>query len=234
MEDFTRFYQKSETVGSYDRIRLKGFKQGINREIELIVLSKMVPKGAILEVGPGTGYITQILVKKGKVIAVEPSQEMIKEAKSRAPGAKYINKGLFQYKSKSKFDSIVTIRVLGHFSPLELDHALNHISNLIKPSGRIIFSIENSSFVRRFIRAFKKKRVETYQFSKSQILALLNRNGLKAERIVPTDHFWILSPLYILNKLFLGRLRRVIINAEINLLSVPYCNVNWIIICRKK
>jgi 2-polyprenyl-3-methyl-5-hydroxy-6-metoxy-1,4-benzoquinol methylase len=233
MRDFTEFYQQKNTVSQYDKIRLSGFKQGVNREIELIVLSKILKGKSILEIGPGTGFITQILEKKGAVTAIDTSKAMINTAKKLNKKTKFINKGIFEYSTKKKFDAVVTFRVLGHFSIEDLDKALGKIHSLLKKKGTLIFNLENHSIIRQTIRLFRKNRVETYQYSKQEISEILRKNGFYTLAIIPTDHFWILSPFYLLNKLFLGKFRNAILNLEKKLLFTPFSNVNWIIKCKK-
>jgi len=115
MENFLKFYKKKAIVDTYDLIRLSGIKRGINREIERIIIASLVKGKKILEVGCGTGFITKVLAPKGEVIAIDASKEMISRARKNVPTAEYINKNLFLYSPKKKFDSVVAIRVLGHF-----------------------------------------------------------------------------------------------------------------------
>jgi len=235
MKNFLEFYKKKEVVKNYDKKRLEGIKHGINRQIERELVFSLVKGKEILEIGPGTGFITTVLQKKGNVTAVEPSKEMIKQAKKRASKVKYLNTDLFSFSTKKKFDSIVAIRVLGHFSLKEMETALKHLSKFLKTKGALIFNLENKSKIRYFIRKIKKKRgVKTYQYSKEEIIKILRRNGLEVEKIFPIDHFFILFPLYILNLLFLGKLRNIIINIEKKLQFFPVINAEWIIKCKKK
>jgi len=235
MKDFLEFYKKKKVVKNYDSKRLKGIKQGINRQIERELISSLVEGKEILEIGPGTGFITTVLQKKGNVTALEPSKEMIKRAKKRAPKAKYLNIELFSFSTKKKFDTIVAIRVLGHFSLKEMEMALKYFSKFLKIKGILIFNLENKSKIRYFIRKIKKrKRIKTHQYSKEEIIEILQKKGFEVKKIFSIDHFFILFPLYILNLLFLGKLRHLIIKIEKKLRFFQVVNAEWIIKCEKK
>lgn len=234
LEDFKEFYKKENVVGSYDRIRLKGLKEGVNRQIELGIVNSIVKKGKILEIGPGTGFFTQLLEKKGKVTAIDTSSKMIALAKTRAKKAKFIVADLFDYSPKEKFDYVVAFRVLGHLNNSLLGKALQKISSFAKKGGIIIFNVENKSLIRKVIRFFRRKRVETYQLSIEDLKKMVGKTALEIERVIPTDHFFLLFPLFIMNKILFGRLRGFILRAEENLFSFPYLNANWIVKCRKK
>lgn len=78
----------------------------------------------ILEFGCGTGNYTQIIKKnynKSNVTGVDKSLKMIKIAKSKNIGAKFLKKDLLNYKSKNKYDAIFC-----------LFHTINYITNLEK------------------------------------------------------------------------------------------------------
>lgn len=233
MERFLDFYKDKSIVDNYDNIRMHGFKAGINREIELLTLNNLIGKGKILEIGCGTGFITQLLDKKGQVVAVDPSKEMIKIAKKRTKNSIFINKSLFDYNGKN-FDYVVSFRVLGHFEEKEFIRSLNKIHSFLKKDGTFIFNLENKSVLRKLIRKFRKNRVETYQYSRGEIINFIENNGFKIIELYSLDHFFILSPLYLLNKIFLGKFRGFILKIEKNMIKKSFSSVNWLIKCRKK
>jgi len=61
----------------------------------------------ILELGCGTGRVTEVLVRHGEVTAADLLVEMLLRASRRAPGAKLVAADLRQFAFAEKFDLIV-------------------------------------------------------------------------------------------------------------------------------
>jgi SAM-dependent methyltransferase len=112
----------------------------------------------VLDIGCGPGITTERLARDGfDVFATDISPEAIKQCRKRL--TKY-----FQIKdARSRvilhdmrkpfpfpgqhFDAIISISVLHHNTPRQLDACLKHINRMLKKSGRLIVGIVNEDFI---------------------------------------------------------------------------------------
>jgi len=100
----------------------------------------------ILDAGSGFGQYTYYLAKKfkmAKVIGVELKQEHVNDSlifaeKAKVKNLSFIRDDLITFKSRDKYDLIISVDVLEH---IEDDRSLMHrFSDLLKPGGFLIIS----------------------------------------------------------------------------------------------
>lgn len=98
---------------------------------------------AILDLGCGRGWLSEVLSHFGHVLAIDPVEEAIKRAKelyphiefSVATGKDLIDKGLAQH-----FDLVVSSEVIEHVKDAMKEEFLKTIHSLLKPSGYLILT----------------------------------------------------------------------------------------------
>lgn len=232
--EFSEYYKTKNVVESYESKRAAGLKGRVFRILERIFLEKLVKgKGkSILEAGVGTGFITEILRKHGKVEGFDISEEMIKTARKKFKGMKITKDNILDLNIKKKYDAVVSIRVISHFDFKDAVIALNNLKRICKKGGYVIFNLENRSFIRRFMRKILKwGSTKNYQYSISDIRRLAEDSGLKIDKIIYLDHLFLL-PLHFINKLAGNSLENFIIRLENKLENLRFMSNNSFIRCR--
>ena len=232
---FSDYYKNEGVVESYEEKRSKGIKSGIVRVLERAAIEHLMKNTGknILEAGVGTGYITEILRKHGKVSGFDISPAMISKTKSKFPDMEIKKQDILNLKLSKKYDAIVSVRVISHFKFDDAKKALENLKKVAKPNASIIFNLENLSPLRRFLRKILRwGSTETYQYSSLEISCLARESGLKIKEQFYIDHFFIL-PLHVLNKILLNSLRRLIIKLELKLSKVKFASNNTFLSCQK-
>ncbi|WP_026477810.1 class I SAM-dependent DNA methyltransferase [Alkaliphilus transvaalensis] len=99
----------------------------------------------VLDIGIGTGLLTEELYKKGATIyGVDFSPKMIEEASTKMPNGKFyccdITQGLCSELMEMKFNYIVSSYALHHLTDEEKIEFINRLKELILPGGKIILA----------------------------------------------------------------------------------------------
>lgn len=97
----------------------------------------------VLDVGCGTGRFSITMAQEGfKVTAVDQSEEMLNEAKSKANGLDiiFIKGDIFKLPfENSSFDAITCIWVLRHFEDKHINKIISEFKRVLKEGGVLIF-----------------------------------------------------------------------------------------------
>ena len=94
----------------------------------------------ILELGCGTGRVTEVLVRHGQVTAVDLLMEMLRRASQRAPAAQLVAADLRQFAFAKRFDLIVLADdPMAHLISLDdRTRVLQLIADHLTPDGRVV------------------------------------------------------------------------------------------------
>lgn len=117
-------------------------------------IEKFAPKGKILDVGCGTGWLLDVAAERGwDVFGVEPAQEGIEIIPTRLKNRiiqSVLTKGLFETES---FDVVVLWSVIEHtHNPVEV---LTIVADLLKKGGLLVIQTPNvDSLNARFFRGY--------------------------------------------------------------------------------
>jgi SAM-dependent methyltransferase len=100
-------------------------------------------KGDILEGGAGIGNFTSLLLKRGRVFAIDINKDCLKGLRKKFGSKVFIEfgdleKGKFFSKTK-KFDTIVCLNVLEHIK--DDKKALENMFELLKPKGKLVLLV---------------------------------------------------------------------------------------------
>jgi ubiquinone/menaquinone biosynthesis C-methylase UbiE len=146
-EEMKRFYDKFSEIYDYD-IGHSGAGGGQNilaAEFLIKKLKKYIQKGELLDLGAGTGLITEMFVKEGfsPATLVDYSDGMLNKAKKRKglKKSKFIKADLRKLKLGKKYDLILSFFSLGsssYFSKEELESIINNIRKHLKKNGIIV------------------------------------------------------------------------------------------------
>jgi ubiquinone/menaquinone biosynthesis C-methylase UbiE len=180
------------------------------------MLSKHLGAGMkVLEVGCGTGYFTQELVRSGAdVIAIDVSPELLEIAKANcsAPNVRYeIQNACELSYPDTVFDSVVGSSVLHH---LEIEAALHEIYRVLKVDGSVHFTEPNmlnpQVAIQKNVPWIKRKLGDSPDetaFFRWPLRRVLEQTGYRDIRIDPFDFLHPKTPVALIDRLnALGRL----------------------------
>ncbi len=104
----------------------------------------------VLELGCADGGVTEYLCEKLKdVVAVDASEDLIINAKKRAPQARYFQSLFEDYTPTETFDTIIMGHVLEHvIDPIFI---LNRAKEWLNPKGEILITVPNGESIHRRI-----------------------------------------------------------------------------------
>ena len=154
-------------------------------------------KPAILDVGAGAGWLSNILSMFGPTTGLELSGQAVLAAKRRYPHVHFIEGDLREWHPAERFDIIVAQEVLEHFQ----DHQdfIQAADRLLKPGGFLILTTPN----RATLMAMPPEQRETFQqqpvenpLTASELHDLASRtfDVLACKTVVPG--FGQIPPLY--------------------------------------
>jgi len=104
----------------------------------LIQLLNAVPGKQYLDIGCGTGNYTIALADEGlNFTGVEPSEEMLKEARSRSHNIKWLNGNAARIPAADNaFDGVMATLTIHHWD--DLQKAITEIYRVTKPGGTLV------------------------------------------------------------------------------------------------
>ncbi|MBD3308949.1 methyltransferase domain-containing protein [candidate division KSB3 bacterium] len=113
------------------------------RRVKMLA-SHITPKMKVLEIGCGTGYLTQELAKsEAHIIAIDISPHLLCIARRdiQAPNIQFLLENAYQLSFPDQvFDSVIGSSVLHH---VNIDLALEECYRVLKPGGTIYFTEPN-------------------------------------------------------------------------------------------
>jgi 2-polyprenyl-3-methyl-5-hydroxy-6-metoxy-1,4-benzoquinol methylase len=158
------------------------------------------PGGRCLEVGAGTGYLTEQLLQDGSrdVVAVDMSEYAVQQLKARCPTAKVVHGDIESSLAiDGVFDTITLIHVLEHTqSPREV---LRRVKGWLAPSGVAVIVVPNcGSCWQRWLgdRQWGHNDPSHVSFFTRQSLRALMASVFEETRFFtyPVPGLWMLSP----------------------------------------
>ncbi len=176
-----------------------GTKAGLargKRRFQLITDGANLKPGAkVLEIGCGSGLLTEALVLTGAtIIAVDISNDLLAIARQRGlpkERVQFLEKRFEDCDIDGPFDAVVGSSVLHH---LDIVPAINKIYSLLKPGGVMSFAEPNmlnpQIMVQKNIHWIKEKMGDSPDetaFFKWQIKGILKKAGFVQAEAVPFD-----------------------------------------------
>lgn len=132
------FYAQPQIASDYNALRFGGASGAwVNaREIEL-VLSLLPAFQRALDLGCGTGRLTQVLAQRGRAIGIDAARAMLTEAQ-RANRLTLAQGNAFALPfADASFDAVVALRVVFHLADVE--SLLREGARVVAPRGVFVF-----------------------------------------------------------------------------------------------
>ncbi len=113
--------------------------------------------GHVIEFGPGTGNLTEELLKRGRTVtAFEPSPAMRKLAQEKIGNRAEIKEGDFlSFEFKKSVQSIVSSYAFHHLTDKEKAEAIAAYGNILELGGKIVFADTMYQSVEAYKQAIK-------------------------------------------------------------------------------
>ncbi|MEO6150821.1 MAG: methyltransferase domain-containing protein [Mucilaginibacter sp.] len=110
---------------------------------------------AILDLGCGTGYLTQQIHDQGaKVKGTDSSPEMIRQAKENYPGVDFAVEDATSFSTKEKYDAVFSNAVLHWIK--NTDAMMQNVYNSLKPGGRFVAEMGGKGNVQHLLTATRQ------------------------------------------------------------------------------
>lgn len=154
MNDSITSYEKRQSVKKdYDIIADEYSAEfgTIYEDIEVVkeFMSKLKPNSKILDLGGGTGKLTDLFIKnRHEAFCYDFSQEMMRKSREYYPNLPYILDDMLNMKehfANNTFDGIIAFYSLFHIPREDLGNVFSSIRDLLKDDGVFCFVVQLGS-----------------------------------------------------------------------------------------
>jgi trans-aconitate methyltransferase len=154
------------------------------------------PGELILDLGSGTGYLTNLIADAGAVvIGIDNSSEMVEQAKQKYPELDFYKLDATDFNFKEKFNAVFSNAVLHWIS--ESEKVVNCVAGCLKKGGRFVAEFGGKNNITLIVNSLKKvllsngyseniKRINWYFPSVGEYSSLLEKYGF---RVTFASHF---------------------------------------------
>ena len=191
---FIKSYQIENVAERYDVIRFTGKGGEILNDAEIDIMLSLADANSVrlLEMGSGTGRLTQALLKaQKKVTCVEPSLNMIQIAKGKGIKARFVRGDALSLPFHLRqFAGVITLRVMIHFTPEEIKKVIEEVKQVLDNGGYFVFDTINTSIFNLPHRLvvilkhfFTRRPIPTFFVADQTMIKIIKQSGLNLERI---------------------------------------------------
>jgi len=156
------------------------------KETKKSILFHFSPEKEILEIGPGPGTWTKLIINDSKKITLlDISKEMLNQAKQNiSKKASFICSDFLDFKTKKKFDLIFSSRAIEYIEDKE--KMAKKFKNILKNKGKILIITKNPfRRWRKILLKNKQDKLHDNWISIKDFRNLLEKNNFKNIRIYP-------------------------------------------------
>lgn len=142
------------------------------------------PGERILDLGCGTGHLTNEIAKAGAIVnGIDRSPEMIAQARRNYPDLSFEIADASMYRTDQRYDAVLSNAVLHWIQPPE--PVVQAVSGALKPGGRFVAEFGGKGNTKSILAA--TGRNPWYFPSIAEYASLLERNGLGVVRATLFD-----------------------------------------------
>jgi len=175
MKDEYRDIAKSYDKQLKDSLTRDMYKEW-REDLKTAIQKYSITRGTLLDLGCGTGITTIPWIKLfDKVIGIELSKPMLKEAIKKSSQVKWINQDIIHLRIKEKVD-VVTCHfdVLNHIlRKKDLQKVFNNIYRILNRGGIFIFDMMSPKSFVWLGKKCKKDRISERSYSKEEVKEML-------------------------------------------------------------
>ena len=139
---------------------------GVIRE-RIVEQLELAPGTTVLEIGAGTGGITEHMIRRGaRVTCVDRSEPMLARARQRVPEARFVLASALDWKSDERFDRVLLALFLHEQDAADRVAILRRARAALGPDGRLVVADASSpegglarTLWRGFLRSFEPATV---------------------------------------------------------------------------
>ena len=181
MANYDRY--KAETAESYEKRCLMDYLVRIPSDKKLVPIISQIKGKKILDVGPGTGRYTSLLLKDNKVVGIDRNPHLCRLLIKVHQGDATQFAQLVEAHS---FDMVFSTWMTEYLNPQQLSTFFQQARIAIKQGGELVTTIVSKhGFGFLYITAAKLLRgVNKYNYNKKQVEAKLTEAGFKEISIV--------------------------------------------------
>jgi SAM-dependent methyltransferase len=181
MANYDRY--KAETAESYEKRCLMDYLVRIPSDRKLVPIISQIKGKKILDVGPGTGRYTKLLLRDNEVLGIDRNPHLC-----RLP-IKVLQADATQFAGlvgAQSFDMVFSTWMTEYLNPEQLNVFFQQAKFAIKPGGELVTTIiSKNGFGCFYITAAGLFRgVKKYNYSKREIIDKLKDAGFKEISIV--------------------------------------------------
>lgn len=142
----------------------------------------------ILEIGCGTGFLTNNLIRKypnSTIIAIDISEKMIEKCQSKLPFTTFEKADAEIYQPSMQYDLIISNMTFQWFeNPV---HTINRYKKFLKPKGKILFSTLGKNNFWQWQAALDDLNLSSRMLSASQYEHIIQEEEIKTMYQNPFD-----------------------------------------------
>jgi O-antigen ligase/ubiquinone/menaquinone biosynthesis C-methylase UbiE len=166
-----------------------------------------------LEVGPGDGAWTELIVEKASVIdLLDQSEEMLKRAADNLKGRSHIAYRQANFADcdlpLGKYDLTLSVRCFEYIS--NKDAAVRRLHDVLAPGGTLVLITKSANYVR--LREQQKHLLHTRQITRRDLTALFRKHGFIIDAIYPAVFRW--KPGYRIFRLIFSSLHKLAVKTN--------------------
>lgn len=181
-----------EITNGYDKIADKIYMSEKFYQTCINIAGKI--HGDIIDIGCGQGFLLEKITKNYMVnsaVGIDISPKLCLISKARNPEATILNLSAEEIDNifaDNSFDFVFLTEVLEHL--LFPDIVLTKVSNILKPTGKLILTVPNRDWIR--YEKYKAKRrifqpVDDHFYRFTEIIKLLKKSNFELEKILGED-----------------------------------------------
>jgi trans-aconitate methyltransferase len=164
---------------------------------DVLNLLNAKPGEYILDLGCGTGHLTNLIAESGiDVLGIDSSSGMIEQARLKYPSVKFEVMDAANFTFEKKFDAVFSNAVL-HWIP-EKEKVVNCVFNCLKQGGRFVAEFGGKDNVKRIVKSIRKiletngysentKYIDWYFPSIGEYSSILEKYGFRVTYAVHFD-----------------------------------------------